>query len=144
MMVKKKRERRGMTVIAVLICLIVVILLGGAMLKVGLAQRAVARDHQDRLQAEWLAESGANRALARLSGDPGYKGETWSLSRAELGLDTPAPAGGSPSAAAVVIAVDRPASSAASRRVSVHAEYRPSANRQVRHTKQILIELDNQ
>ncbi len=62
-MIRKNRgkPRRGMTVIAVLICLIVVTLLGAALIRVALVQREVVRAHEQRLQAEWLAESGALR-----------------------------------------------------------------------------------
>ncbi len=53
--------------VAVLVCLIIVTLISGAVLKVGLAQRELARSQERRLQAEWLAESGIERAMARLA-----------------------------------------------------------------------------
>ena len=79
------KPSRGMTVVAVLVCLIIITLISGAVLKVGLAQREFARGQERRLQAEWLAESGAQRALARLAGDRDYSGETWSVSAHDLG-----------------------------------------------------------
>jgi Tfp pilus assembly protein PilV len=143
MIVSRQRPRRGLTVVAVLICLIIVTMIGGAVLKAGLTEREVASASEERLQAEWLAESGADRALSRLDTDVDYKGETWSLSRAELGLGTPARAGDESSAAAILIVVDRPAGSPASRHIRVQADYRPNPARHVRHTKQMLINLDN-
>ena len=59
------KSRRGMTTIAV-VCLLIT-LISGALLKVGLAQRDANRERERRLQAEWLAESGVDRALARLT-----------------------------------------------------------------------------
>ena len=81
-----------MTVVAVLICLIVITLISGAVLKVGLAHRDLVRAQERRLQAEWLAESGVQRALARLAVDRDYAGETWPFSAADLGLPERPPA----------------------------------------------------
>ena len=61
------KPSRGMTVVAVLVCLIILTLISGAVLKVSVAQRELARGQERRLQAEWLAESGAQRAIARLA-----------------------------------------------------------------------------
>ena len=63
-----RRPSRGLTVVAVLICLIVLTLASGAVLKVGLAHHDFDRAQARRLQSEWLAESGMQRALARLGG----------------------------------------------------------------------------
>ena len=76
---RARKPSRGMTVVAVLVCLIILTLISGAVLKVSVAQRELARSQERRLQAEWLAESGAERALARLARDRDYTGETWSL-----------------------------------------------------------------
>ena len=51
--------------------------------------RAGRRSQERRLQAEWLAESGAQRAVARLARDHDYTGETWSLTARDLGLSRP-------------------------------------------------------
>jgi type II secretory pathway component PulK len=39
---------------------------------------------EQRTQAEWLAEAGVRRAAARLTIDPEYHGETWTISAQEL------------------------------------------------------------
>ncbi len=37
------------------------------------------------VQARWLAESGAERAAAKLDADAAYAGETWTIPAAEFG-----------------------------------------------------------
>ena len=91
--------RRGMLAIALLICLIVLTLIAGVLLRAGVAQRDEVRAQERRLQAEWLAEAGLRRALARLDADPGYAGETWQVDAHALD---------SSDAATVAIAVERP------------------------------------
>ena len=121
---RSRHSRRGMTVIAVLMCLVVLTLIGAALLKLGLARRQFNRDLEKRLQAEWLVESGLDRALARIATEGDYKGETWRLSAADLGLPE---ADGRKSrqtkadraAAVVTIAVDRPEAKAVRRHVRV-------------------------
>ena len=55
--------------------------------KAGLAHRDLVRGQGwPRLQAEWLAESGVQRALARLALDRDYPGERWVLTAADLEL----------------------------------------------------------
>ncbi len=44
------------------------------------------REGERRLQAEWLVESGLERARARLAADSSYAGETWTLGASDLGL----------------------------------------------------------
>jgi hypothetical protein len=139
-------SRRGMTTIAVLVCLLIITLISGALLKVGLAQRDLSRDRERRLQAEWLAESGADRAIARLTLDRAYTGETWAITANELGLPertAPSESTGPAdrSGAIVTIAVEPIAGKANRRRIRVQADYPPDPPRRSRHTKQMLIDL---
>jgi hypothetical protein len=145
----RRTSRRGMTVVAVLICLIVITLLGGALLKVALAQRKLVRTQEHRLQADWLAESGAQRAIARLESDAGYQGETWSITAADLGygetVPTPAPKGaGGQAIAEVTIAVERlpGAGNANRRRIQVTADYPRDPSSRARSTKHLLHDLE--
>jgi type II secretory pathway component PulK len=131
------RSSRGLTVVAVLVCLIIITLVSGTLLKVGLAHRELARAQERRLQAEWLAESGAQRALARLATNRDYVGETWSLSAQDLGQSETA----SESAATVAIAVERVAADPARRRVKVTADYPRDPPRRARHTREFMIDL---
>ena len=144
---RASKPSRGMTVVAVLVCLIILTLISGAVLKVGVAQRELARSQERRLQAEWLAESGAERAIARLARDRDYAGETWSRQPADLGQSERAAGGTSPTRADERPPGSRSRSSAcrtspiagafASRRTIPST--RPARSR---HTKEIMIDLE--
>ncbi len=144
----RRRPRRGLTVVAVLICLIVITLTGGALIKSALAQRKLVRAQEHRLQADWLAESGAQRAIARLEIYHGYQGETWSITAAELGhAETSAPAeppGSGQAIALVTIAVERlPGNDNKSRRrIRVTADYAREPAHRSRSTKHLLHDLE--
>ena len=106
----------------------------------GLAQRELARSQERRLQAEWLAESGAERAIARLATDRDYTGETWSLSAQDLGQSEQS-TGTSPQSAATPVAHHDHGRARAGRpnrrRVHVQADYPLDPPRRARHTKRI-------
>jgi len=134
-----------MTVVAVLVCVIVLTLVGAALLKLGLARRQVGRDFEHRLQAEWLVESGLSRALARITAERDYKGETWSIDPADLGLpEQPQPGNGNAkghSAAAIVtISVKQPETNR--RLVRVQADYPPLGAKHLRCSQEISIDLE--
>ncbi len=104
------RPRRGMLAIAVLVCLLVLTIIGLSLVRTGTAQRDGVRALGRRLQAEWLAEAGLRRALARLDLDPGYSGETWNIEARDLGAAD---------AATVAITIERPSGNAESRTIRV-------------------------
>jgi type II secretory pathway component PulK len=138
MIVKKTgRSSRGLTVVVVLVCLIIITLVSGAVLKIGLAQRELARAQERRLQAEWLAESGAQRALARLAVDSTYTGETWTVSTDDLGQSEKS----AESAGNVAIAVDSVAADSGRRRVRITADYPRDPPLRARHTREFVIDL---
>jgi hypothetical protein len=131
--------------VAVLVCLVVVTLISGVLLRIGLAHRDQVRSQEHRLQAEWLTQSGLERALARIAADSNYAGETWRLNRRDLGLpevpcDDPAPA-------AVVAITVAPAGSPGDtgrKVIKVQADYPPDLPRRSRHSLQITIEPNSQ
>ena len=132
-----------MTAVAVLICLVVVTLISGVLLKVGLAHRDSVRAQERRLQAEWLAQAGLDRALFRLAASAGYTGETWQLSAADLGL-------GATSADRVAdrqrlsgSRSSRPARVPNAKLIKVQADYPPDPPHRARHSLQIQVELDS-
>ena len=142
-----KKPSRGMTVVAVLVCLIILTMISGVVLKVSVARRELARSQERRLQAEWLAESGVERAIARLALDRDYTGETWSLPARELGRTEHAPTGTSPAtadapAARITIKVERVPAASNRRRVHVQADYPLDAPGRSRHSKEIMIDLE--
>ena len=81
--IRKNRPHRGMLAIAVLVCLLIVIAIAGTLIRAATAQRDEARAVERRLQAEWLAEAGLQRAIARLA---------TALRREHPGQRTPPPA----------------------------------------------------
>jgi Tfp pilus assembly protein PilV len=146
---KTRQPRRGLTVIAVLVCLLVMMTLGAALLRVALQERDSNRDQERRLQAEWLVESGLERARARLAADAGYAGETWSLSAADLGLAEARAAAGAPEKSdhapgVVTISVDRPAGAIGRLRVRVQADYPRDGPHPSRHSQERFIDLEPQ
>jgi Tfp pilus assembly protein PilV len=141
---RARPPRRGLTAVAVLVCLLIITMISGALLKVGVAHRDFVRSQERKLQAEWLAQSGIERALARLAAQSDYTGETWKLAPRDLNLSEPDSASSGP-AALVRIAVERPGSAGAApqRLIKVKADYPPDAPHRARHSTQILVELNS-
>jgi hypothetical protein len=142
----RERSRPALTTVAVLVCLILIMLIGAALLKVGVAQRELGRGQERRLQAEWLVESGLDRALARLAADPTYAGESWPIQARDLSLpdgtaSAEVSAAGSRPAGMITISVARVPASANRRRIHVRADYPLDPSRRSRQSKQILIDL---
>ena len=125
-------DRRGAVLMAALVCLVLAMMAIGSLLSTSLARRTRARMEERRLQAAWLAESGLERAAAKLTAAPDYKGETWEPSAADLG-------GRDGGLVRIEVApVDgRPRL----RRARVVADYPRAADRRARQTKQATIDL---
>ena len=144
---RARKPSRGLTVAAVLVCLIILILISGAILKTSVARRQLAVNQERRLQAEWLAESGAQRAAARLARDREYAGETWSLGWADLGQSqrtkgADETAGSDKNAARITIAVERVPKEPDRRRVRIQADYPIDEPRRSRHSREMMIDLE--
>ncbi len=121
-------RRRGLTSVAVLVCLIIITMISGAVLRVGLACRDEIRAQERSLQAEWLAEAGIQRALARLAADPAYTGETWDISARELD---------SADAALVTITIGPAPGEPKRRHIRAQADYPRDPPRRARYTKSL-------
>ena len=135
-----RAPRRGLTTVAVLICLVVIMLISGVLLKIGVAHRDRVCAQERSLQAEWLAQAGLDRALARLASSAGYAGETWVLAPRDLGL--PEAAGGETGKAALVlIKIEKPPGSPEQRLIKVQADFPPDPPHRARHSAQMLVEL---
>lgn len=114
---RRATRRRGAAMAAALICFFVVALFASAVAyRAAMSSRHV-RAGRFATQSEWLAESGVQRARARLALSADYAGETWEIPASEFG---PANAGRS---GAVVIAVTRDDAASAERKVVVTATY---------------------
>jgi len=83
-------DRRALLVLSVLACLTLVMLLAAAWLRIIVLERQQLRAQQNRLQAEYLAQSALSRAAARLAANPDYDGETFRVSAESLGAGSPA------------------------------------------------------
>ena len=125
-------RRRGAFTVVVLICLLLSAMLLASLLKLALLQDGQSACIQMRLQAGWLADSGLERAAARLAADPAYAGETWTIDADRLG---------GPDAAVVVIRVERNESQTQRRLVVIEAVYPAEGTQQARLTRQTTITL---
>jgi len=125
--------RRGAVVLFAMIALLLTSVIGGSLLKTALAQRRFALREQTRLQSIWLAESGVQRAVARLFRDPDYTGETWNVSASDIGGNK---------GAEVIIEVETVDDVPNRRRVTVIADYPQNLPQRSRTRTVITVDLD--
>jgi len=112
----------------VMICLLISTLILGALLKTAVAHRRQMLTEEQRMQADWLAESAVERATHRLQIDVNYPGETWNIPAADLnGRDS----------GRVRITVRKADKGSDGHRVTVEAVYPVGTERQVKRTKRI-------
>ena len=130
----KQQKRRGLTAVAVLVCLIIITMVSGAILKVSFTHRKELRSQEQRLQAEWLAEAGIQRGIARSTADLAYNGESWEIPARELG---------SPDSALVTIATRRTTGDTQHVEVRAQADYPLDPMRRARVTRFRIINLDS-
>jgi hypothetical protein len=123
------KRRRGFLAVAVLISMAAASLILLLTLRTAADSRRVAQGQLQQAQAQWLVESGLERAAARLASDAQYQGETWSIPAEELGG----------SAAVVLIRVAPVAGEADSRAVFVEADYPNHPVDRARKTKEVLV-----
>lgn len=122
----RKHPRRGSVSIWAIACLVFVAALSVTLGKMALSGSRYTLQERRHSQADWLAHSGWNLALTQLKKNADYKGETWSISAADLGgVD-----GGQ-----VKIEVSSAGESAESKTVKVVAEYPVNSDRKVRVTR---------
>lgn len=127
--------RRGAVLMIVIVCVVVAAAICGLLLRMAVLGRSSADAQHRRAQAQWLAESGIERAVARLAQDPRYSGETWTLAPEEL------PRGG-----LVRIVIQPPLDHAAKgapagrRLVRVEAQYPNDPTYSCRCTKEIAVQ----
>ncbi|SIO07845.1 hypothetical protein SAMN05444166_2338 [Singulisphaera sp. GP187] len=129
--VRRSPLRRGSITVFVLVCLVAITMICGVLLRIGLAERQRIRAEERRLQADWLVESGLERAVARLAESKGeYQGETWEVSPTDLG---------GRDSGRVTIAVEAPKEESGQRRVRVQADYPHDATARVRLRKALTV-----
>lgn len=126
------RRRRGAVIVPVLVCFVLIMLICAALIRLVVTERGAGRQDERRLQAEWLAEAGLERAAARLSRTADYTGEAWEITAEELGGQD---------AGRVTIAVETPKDEPRQRHVTVRADYPLAPERRVRERRTLVIEL---
>jgi type II secretory pathway component PulK len=78
-------NRRGAALVAALVAVMIVSTLGGVLVRRALEANRRASLAAREAQADALWRSGLDRARARLSSDPAYRGETWAIPAKSLG-----------------------------------------------------------
>ena len=124
-------RRRGVVLLVSIVCLAIAAVVFLSLVRVSITEKHRVDTEAWQLQAAWLAESGLERAVARLRADPAYQGETWSLSARDLGTQH---------GAAVRIQVENVPDHPQTRAVRVEADYPDQPQRRGRYSKQVLIE----
>ena len=79
-----RSDRQGSILVAALVCLAIVTLILLSVFKTSMSQRRQIRLEQQHIQAELLAESGLERAVAKLKSNHDYVGEEWSIDAKQL------------------------------------------------------------
>jgi len=129
---RRRPPRKGAVLLVAMILITVVLMLVLSWLQVAALQRRTFRALVARTQAEWLVESGIERAVAQLAADPQYAGETWKIPAENLhGQD----------AAEVTIEIQNVADEAQQRQISVRADYPLEPHRRQRRSKSLRITL---
>ncbi len=77
--------RRGTIVLIPMVCLILSLAIIGELLKQSSVELKQLKKEQQYLQAIWLADAAAQRAVENLSSQENYAGETWVLPPEEIG-----------------------------------------------------------
>lgn len=121
-----RRPRSGAVLIILIAVFAVVMALAAVWAKRMVVEHRRQRRVEQLAQAEWLAEAGVRRAAARLSLDPEYDGETWSIDASELNQRA---------SAEVEIQIE-PVTDSASFRLIARARY-PAREPRVQSTKTI-------
>ncbi len=128
----RRSNRRGLAIVPAFVCMVLVTIFCGVLLKLAASHRVLVRSEQSKAQADWLVQSGLERASARLSADAAYRGETWEIAAKEM-------AGGK--AAVVRIAVEPLEKSPKRRRVRVEADYPRDETLRARSSKSLNMDL---
>ena len=81
----RRGTRRGVLLAVVIVCLAVASAVLLAVVKTTVTASRQVQTQAWQTQARWLAESGLERAAARLATDADYAGETWRVPAAAFG-----------------------------------------------------------
>ncbi len=126
----RQGPRRGAILVFAILALLVVTMLGASLLKTVSFSRQQLQREVLHTQANWLADSGAARAVSQLRSSPDYTGETWAVPAEQL-------SGGRTASVriAVVPEPDHPGRSV----IAATAEYPHGSPTAIRVTKRITV-----
>jgi type II secretory pathway component PulK len=125
-----RRRRRGAISVIAMIGLLVAAMIGTSLVRLALARHRQVAHEALRLQAEWLAEAGVERAAARLAADADYDGETWNVAAENFRQGW---------TGRVTMTIHRGESAGAAAQVTVVAEYPAGADRRARTRKTVAV-----
>ncbi len=128
----QKPNRRGAVLVVVLVCLAVLMVLLVSSVRLAASGHQAMQRQARRLQADWLAESGLQRAAWQLGRAADYSGETWNVSAEQLGT---------PDSAVVTIEVEPVTDRPDQRLVRAVADYPKNSRRRVRQRRQVIVEI---
>lgn len=123
-------NRRGVALLTAIVCLAVIAVICGSLIKVVHAQRQQTRTEERKLQAEWLAEAGLERAAVKLADSQDYSGETWQIAATEFA---------GRGSGNVKITIEKVADQPAIRLVRVQADYPADSDGRARQSKQAVV-----
>ena len=125
-------RRRGAVLLVALVAIAIASVIFLSLLRLSVADRRRVETELWAGQAMWLAESGLERAAARLAADAAYEGETWHL---------PADLLGTLYEGVVKIQVETIPDKPQRRLVHVEADYPDHPQQRARHSKQVVMQM---
>lgn len=128
---RSRSSRRGAVTVVVLLATLIVFSIGLTMLETTLRERERTLQFEQRQQSTWLAESGIERAAAKLQSDPAYSGETWTVEKDAL----------EGSESGVVTIQVTPEEDGDRRIVSVVADYPNDPHQKIRTSRKIFVDV---
>jgi Tfp pilus assembly protein PilX len=128
-------RRRGAVILVVMIALMIITTIGATLLKMAVAESRLALREQWRLQADWLAEAGLERAAANLATNGDYTGESWKIAADDLDGTR---------AGVVLIEVAAAEGEPNRRAVTVRADYPSGTDQRARVTKRVAMRITTQ
>ena len=124
--------RRGGFSIVVLVCLLISTMILASLLKIMWLHNRQSGRELLRVQSQWLADSGLERAASRLAVDRQFSAETWAIDAAQLG---------GRDGAVVSIQIENVEAQPLQRLVVVEAVYPANGPDQARVTRQATVTL---
>ena len=135
---KISKKRRGVMAVIAVVCVMVASTIMVVAVRRMVAESKLMQLEARQSQCRWLAESGLERAAARLATDRRYAGEVWKIPAAAMGrADRTIQDAG----ATVKIEVSTPRDQPARRVVRVLAEWPQDAALRVRQSKEVSAEI---